>query len=284
NTDVVCGPDDVIRKGDYEKTRLAVQQYIDKQKQKGTVADVAVYFRDLIHGPLFGINELEDYAPASLLKLPLAMAYGGLDDTYPGLFGKKIGYLAASSTLTTQNFPPAVTAERGKFYTIQELMYDMLVYSDNASYTILADYYQNHIPNGVQLLYQAYQDLGILAPQETLDQNISVHSYAGIFRNLYNGSYLDAKTSEELLSWLAKSTFTEGLVAGVPDGVKVAHKFGEFTFPNNTHQLHDCGIVYYPDNPYLLCVMTKGTDWSALEETIATISKTVYTEVDARRL
>jgi hypothetical protein len=50
------------------------------------------------------------------------------------------------------------------------------------------------------------------------------------------------------------------------------------------NQLHDCGIIYYPGNPYLLCVMTRGTDWSALEKTIQTISAMTYKEVDSRKL
>jgi beta-lactamase class A len=281
---VVCGPPDVLNKSDYEKLRLDIVSYITAQEASGSVKNVAVYFRDLNHGPIFGINELDDYAPASLLKLPLALAYMNMEGTYPGLLEKKIGYSGTTTPLVVQTFPPAVSIESGHFYSIKDLIFNTLVYSDNTSYSVLGNYFENDIPNGNQLLYQTYQDLGILAPQETLDQNISVHSYASLFRNLYNASYLDPKPSEEVLSWLTQSTFKLGLVAGVPPGIKIAHKFGEFTFPNNLNQLHDCGIIYYPGSPYLLCVMTRGTDWSALEKTIQTISAMTYKEVDSRKL
>jgi beta-lactamase class A len=281
---VVCGPPDIISKADYEGLRVSISSYITSQEASGSVKDVAVYFRDLVHGPTFGINALENYAPASLLKLPLALAYMNVVDTYPGLLEKKIGYTGTTTQTLEQTFTPAVSIESGRFYSIRDMIFNMLVYSDNKSYTVLGNYFENDIPNGNQSLYQAYQDLGILAPQETLDQNISVHSYASIFRSLYNASYLDPKPSEEILSWLTQSTFKLGLVAGVPQSIKVAHKFGEFTFPDNSHQLHDCGIIYYPGNPYLLCIMTKGTDWNALEKTIQTISTMTYTEVDSRKL
>ncbi len=285
NGSIVCGSPDVISKADYENLRSNIISNINSQEASGSVKDVAVYFRDLVHGPIFGINELENFAPASLLKLPLALAYMNLKDTHPGLLQKKIGYISSTTPpLLSQNFPPAVTIEANHFYSIQDMIFDMLVYSDNTSYSVLGNYFENDIPNGNQLLYQTYQDLGILAPQETLDQNISVHSYASLFRNLYNASYLDPKSSEGILSLLEQSTFTLGLVGGVPPGTKVAHKFGEFTFPDNTHQLHDCGIIYYPGNPYLLCVMTKGKDWNALEKTIQTISNMTYTEVNSRKL
>ena len=44
----------------------------------------------------------------------------------------------------------------------------------------------------------------------------------------------------------------------------------------NIRQLHDCGIIYYPNNTYLLCIMTRGKDFKQLESVIAGISKTVY--------
>jgi hypothetical protein len=112
----------------------------------------------------------------------------------------------------------------------------------------------------------------------------SVHDYASIFRSLYNVSYLNAGDSEKLLSWLARSTYRKGLVAGVPAGVPVAHKFGERYLADGSKQLHDCGIIYYPRNAYSLCVMTKGPDWQALTDIVATISRRVYAEVDSRRV
>lgn len=105
-----------------------------------------------------------------------------------------------------------------------------------------------------------------------------------MFRGIYNGSLLNKENSNKVLEWLSQSKFKDGLVAGVPGSVMIAHKFGERLLEDNTKQLHDCGIVYYPDNPYLLCVMTHGNDYEKLEKVIQDISKMVYTEVDSRRL
>jgi beta-lactamase class A len=55
----------------------------------------------------------------------------------------------------------------------------------------------------------------------------------------------------------------------------VAHKFGEWG-NGYEKELHETGIVYIADNPYILTVMTNGRDWNALSGVIAQVSKTVY--------
>lgn len=69
----------------------------------------------------------------------------------------------------------------------------------------------------------------------------------------------------------------------IPSDVKVAHKFGE-RYYGDIKQLHDCGVIYYPENPYLLCVMTIGKDFEDLAEVISHVSDVVYREVDSRKL
>src|SRR3989344_7498487 len=75
NPGIVCGLSDVIRKTGYVATREKLLEFIGTEQEAGRVKEVAVYFRDLEHGPVFGINELADFAPASLTKLPLALVY-----------------------------------------------------------------------------------------------------------------------------------------------------------------------------------------------------------------
>src|SRR5450756_1800229 len=106
---------------------------------------VHYFTRGLRLGPTFGINALENYAPASLLKLPLALAYLSLADTYPGLLEKKIGYTGTTTSPLEQTFPPAVSIESGHFYSIRDMIFNMLVYSDNKSYTVLGNYFENDI-------------------------------------------------------------------------------------------------------------------------------------------
>ena len=51
---------------------------------------------------------------------------------------------------------------------------------------------------------------------------------------------------------------------------------------NVNGQLHDCGIVYYPQHPDLLCVMTKGPDFERLDDIIRGVSQISFAEIDAQ--
>jgi hypothetical protein len=77
---------------------------------------------------------------------------------------------------------------------------------------------------------------------------------------------------------MTRSTFKDGLVAGVPEGTIVAQKFGERSLETG-QQLHNCGIVYVPSQPYLLCVMTQGTNVASLRSVIRDISAITYRAV-----
>jgi hypothetical protein len=113
------------------------------------------------------------------------------------------------------------------------------------------------------------------------DEFLSVQTYESFFRILYNASYLSRNASNWALDILSKSEFETGLIAGVPQTIKVSHKFGEKSDARDgTVQLHDCGIVYYPNKPYLLCVMTKGPNIQLLDNVIAEISRITFSEVD----
>jgi hypothetical protein len=65
----------------------------------------------------------------------------------------------------------------------------------------------------------------------------------------------------------------------------VSHKFGQYGVTDQQSpsgqdwEFHDCGIVYYPNHPYHLCVMTKGPDLNALKKMVKGISQITYQEV-----
>jgi beta-lactamase class A len=83
--------------------------------------------------------------------------------------------------------------------------------------------------------------------------------------------------SEKALKLLTQTKYKDALYAGVPQHIEVAHKFGERQFlPSQEKQLHDCGIVYHPQNPYLLCIMSRGQDFKKLSNIIKNISKATY--------
>lgn len=282
NRDVVCGEPDVIRKTGYIETRNDIIEYIETQKKEGRVSDAAVYFRDLHRGPVFGINELITFAPASLLKLPLAFVLLGAAEDQPAVAAQKINYNGTTS-VSDQRVKPRESAQIGNEYTITELLHMMLSYSDNASYEVLEQFLSNN-ESRMTIREETFQEIGLIDPKDRVEATVTVRGYASLFRLLYNASYLNVEHSEQVLSWLAESDFKAGLVAGVPEGVKVAHKFGERLYANDVKELHDCGIVYFPDNPYLLCIMTRGMEWESLEKLTAEISHIVYTEVESRRL
>lgn len=285
NKELACSPSLFIEKHAYIEFKTSLEEFVDSKWRSEEVEEVSVYFRDLKNGPTLGLNEHASFAPASLLKVPLLVSYLSLAEGDPELLERKLTYHTLKDVVLTQYITPKESIKENTSYTIRELLTYLIKYSDNKSYIILLKYLEQIRP-GEDFFGQTVVDLGIIDPDGILDEVITVKSYASIFTQLYHASFFkDKETSETALSYLIDTDFNKGLVAGIPSGVKIAHKFGERAgFPQDIKQLHDCGIVYYPENPYLLCVMTRGQDMDKLANIISTISRMFYEEFDSRKI
>lgn len=268
-----------ILKSSELKIKEAIQsEVIEKNPDVG----ISLYYRDLRNGPWFGINEDNTYSPASLLKVPLMIAYYKYSEHNPGIFEKEIVFDKASPEFF-QQVNPKEHIEFGKTYTVSQLMESMIKHSDNEATNIL---FQNISQKDLALVFG---DLGISMPDiYNANNTMSVKDYATFFRILYNASYLSKDMSEQALSLLSKVEYKNGLVAGVLKDIPVSHKFGERESLSNdkqvVRQLHDCGIVYHPKRPYLICIMTKGKNFEILSSIVAKISKTIYEQVNMNNL
>ncbi|HYV33920.1 MAG TPA: serine hydrolase [Candidatus Limnocylindria bacterium] len=264
---------------EFSSAKAELVDFANQEQQKSNEDFIAVYYRDLNTGRWFGINENATFAPASLLKVPLMMAYYKMSENDPSVMGKSYIYKQdAGNPDSSQTIKPEQTLEDGKSYTVKDLIYRMIVYSDNrAFYLLTADV-------DLTILKKIFNEFVLHYPTDPHDNIlVNVRDYSGFYRILYNATYLNRANSEEALNILSQVEFKNGLVAGVPANVTVAHKFGEREVnPGVLNQLHDCGIVYYPGHPYILCVMTRGSDTQKLETTAASISKIVYSKVDGQ--
>lgn len=285
NPDLGCNKKQVLDKSNPIVLKEKLNAYIAARIAAGEVSVVSVYFRDLADGPILGINENEEFIAASLLKVPTAITFFKLaEEEESDILQKRLHFQGEirDEKALEQYFKPAQTIRPGTSYTIEELIFNSLVYSDNLSNEVLKSSIQSMRGN-LNLIVQTYKELGLIATANINTPDISTRGYATIFRMLYNASYLSLKNSEKILSILAQSTFDEGIVSGIPKDIKVANKFGE-RFIGDEKQLHDCGIVYFPKNAYLLCVMTRGKEFAALTGIIGEISKMVYEEVESRKI
>lgn len=274
-----CEPDLATKKKEYIVLRNTLTDYIDEQKSKKVLTSAAVYFRDLQNGPTVSINSQEDFVPASLLKLPLLLTYYKKAETNPKLLERRI-LVTEELTSMAQKVIPEKSAKIGETYTVESLLELLITESDNTSWkALLTDLRKNYSEED---FIETLSDLGIVDPRKRQDQlYLTVQSYAAIFRILYNSSYLDLDMSNKALELLSNTTFSQGIVAGIPQDITVAHKFGEQK-KGDEQQFHDCGIVYYPRNPYIVCIMTRGHNPDELTPVIKHLSQTIYEEVVSR--
>ncbi len=250
--------------------KYSLTNYIKEKVSNNEATHISVYIRDLNNGPWVGISEKEGFAPDSLLKIPIMMACLKLAEKNPAILNKVIPYTKVISKVAP-NIIPKETIQIGNLYTVNELLYRMIVYSDNEAKNLLL------LNMNQDDLDRVYTDLHVILPDvRTKEDFISVKEYATFFRILYNASYLNREMSEKALGLLTQVDFRDGLLAGLPLGIKVAHKFGERVDSSGLIQLHECGIVYYNRSPYLLGVMTRGNDFNRLKDIIRDISKIVY--------
>lgn len=249
----------------YDIRYLPLKEKLIQKLNETPEAKFGLYFEDLITGASIGINEKEKFVPKSLFKVPVMVAV---------LKKVQEGDIFLNTTVYLSN--KDINSEYGSLYkkgvgyniTVKDLLKIMIQQSDNTASSALSN---NFLQNEDYLKVIAV--MGLPSPDDTSLFVLSAKDYSNMFRSLYYSNYLRRPFSQLAIEILTETEYKNQLVAGVPNNITVAHKYG-MDFPSELY--HDCGIIYLPEKPYFLCVMSKGNTFEESNKIISEVSKMVY--------
>lgn len=253
-------PNDVII--NFVPLRKALRAYVEPLG-----GAVGVYFEYLPSGVSIGVNATEEIRLASLSKVPLAMSIlKKVEKKEINLTDK----VFLKEEHLDQKFGDLWKRGAGASLTIEELIKLSLQQSDNTAYqTLFAMLSDKEVE-------EVYENLEIEISAASSSPLVSPKSYSSIFRSLYLASFLPEGGSNYLLDILTRTAFHDKIPAGVPKDVLIAHKIGVFDRADTAEKVYtDCGIVYIPLRPYILCIFVQDTESVAVKH-MALISKMVY--------
>ena len=167
----------------------------------------------------------------------------------------------------------------GQGMTIIELVDRMITWSSNLATNLLIEKARPARVNELMRRLGA-RDIQVRrgvedtkAFQAGLNNTTTAYDLMLVFRAIAEAKVADRAGCEKMIEILAAQHFNQGLPAGLPAGIRVAHKTGEITRHN-----HDAGIVYPPGRrPYVVVVLTRGiAERERSDRLIADISRLVY--------
>jgi beta-lactamase class A len=223
------------------------------------------YFEYLPDGTSIRNGADQQLVAASLIKVPLVM------NLYKAAELRRVD-LDKVVTITQSELDNAYgnlwQKGAGTTITLREAARYALEQSDNTATHVIFDNTKDSLRDDEQSLSRLDVDQDMQNGQAV----INARSYASVLKSLYFSSYLQKADSQTVLDMLSKSVATNRLTRDLPKGVPVAHKIGVY---NTSWAESDCGIVYAPKRPYLICVMV-GLPEQQANDFIASISKEVY--------
>jgi len=265
NNEVVIEADTDVQK----KAETIVSEF--KSNTLNLSGVYGLYIIDLKNDYSFGVHQDEEFEAASLIKLPvmvgmyLADENGelDLDQTYVLKSEDKI---AGSGSLYAK---PA-----GYETSYRNLIRLMGQQSDNTAFNICRKYL------GDENINRIAGDLGMVSTD--IKTNITTPRDIGFFfKNLYQGKALNKENSVELTAYLTDTVYENWLAAGIPDGVKISHKYGR-----ELHVVNDAGIVYDDDsfgsdssedqNPYVVVILSEGVVEREADEIFPALSRNIF--------
>ncbi|MBI3638289.1 serine hydrolase [Candidatus Wolfebacteria bacterium] len=247
-------------------------EYLKEAKEK-----IAFYIEDLNTGAWIGWQERDEFIPASLLKVPLAMGVMKKIDSGQWSLGTTF---EMNARYKDKSFGTLWQTENGAPLTVENLIKEMLQYSDNTAANIFFDKLTSEERDNI------YYHIGIINPEAPFDQasnrplfkKLSPKDLATIFRALYNATYLTRNSSNYLLEILTQTKFDKIIANDIPKDIPIAHKIANFFTkdPKQPKNFHDCGIVFLPEHPYLYCVMTKDFNAEEAKQFIVDMGNKTY--------
>lgn len=269
-------------------TLPSLRASIDALTSKYPTAWVEVAYHDLGTGDTLYINADSLVHAASTMKIPVMMRLYEEADAGRLPLGRElvvqnhfISVLDGSPyTLDAGDDSDSSMYKRiGDSVSVRELMQHMITRSSNlATNTLiaLAD------PDSINAMMRRFgaSRMAVLRGVEDLkafdkgmNNMATARDLATLLAAIETGRAGSPQATVAMRNTLLGQEFNEKIPAGLPPGVRVAHKTGEITAGS-----HDAAIVYPPGRaPYILVVLTRGIrEEKAADSLIANISRDVY--------
>lgn len=122
---------------------------------------------------------------------------------------------------------------------------------------------------GKENVNKTISDLGMA--KTSLSENITTPEEIGIFfKKLYKNELLSAEKTSDLENYMTDTAFEKWLRPGLPDDVRLVHKYGR-----EVHVVNDAGIVM-SDKPFVIVIMTDGVIESEADMLIPDLARILY--------
>lgn len=224
--------------------------------EKEWLEHTSLYFEYINTGANISINPDVRILPASLIKVPLAMAV--MKKIERGDW-KLYNELVMMKEDRDPEWWDVYKHPIGTPITIENLIEEMLLHSDNTAYRIL---YRNLSLDEVR---DVFTSLGL---EDFFDQEwkVTAKEYTRLIRSLYTANYLTPEHSQFLLSILSRTDYDDYLGQWIPDEVWFAHKIWE---NESKTVILDAGLVYIWQRVYLISMaMDYQREWFTREQSL----------------
>ncbi len=224
-----------------EKLRDIAKEYGDDS--------ISIYIEFLNTGGNISINPETYIWPASLAKVPLALAVmKKIEDGDWTLTNELVLMPGDADEKSGDLDNPLSEYPIGTRFTIEKLLKELLVKSDNTAYYILL---RNLHQDDLKKVIESLGMESLFTPEG----KVSAKEYSRILRSLYTASFLKRENSTYILNLLDEATFDDFLFQAIPSNISFAHKYGENL---SLMTFSDSGIVYLSNRPYIISVMLQG--------------------------
>lgn len=248
----------------------------------------ALAFKNLDDGKEILINENEIFHAASTMKTPVMIEF------YKQLHQ---GKLSLEDTLQIKNeFKSIVDGtmyklsefddsdkntynKLGQYYSINNLIYEMITISSNFATNILIEYIgANNVTKSMREIGALNIDIlrgveDIKAFELGLNNTTSAKDLLIIYEKLAKGKIINNESSATMIDILKDQKYDDIIPKYLPKDIEIANKTGMIT---GVH--HDSGIVFLKDGKkYVIIILSKNmSDMESGTEMMAKISELIY--------
>jgi beta-lactamase class A len=160
--------------------KISVENVINNYKDSGNIITASVYLKKLNTGEWISIDGDRKFSPGSLMKIPILITFMKMNEKKPGILDSKILFDKPIPLNKTVHFF-SKQIQLGSSYTVRELLFYMIAYSDNNATLLLCKYID------IPTYNKMFADLGLVVPNPNAsDYLMSVHNHTELFLKLQN--------------------------------------------------------------------------------------------------